>query len=87
MVAQLLYIVKRTRPDLEPAVPFITTRVSDPDDDDWKKLRNVIKYLNSTMDMCLTLGADENMSPTWSMDAAYGVDGDCKGQSCGSFTL
>ena len=39
------------------------------------------------MDMCLTLEADENMSPTWSMDAAYRVHGDCKGQSGGSFTL
>ena len=37
--------------------------------------------------MCLTLEADENMNPTWSIDAAYGVHGDCKGRSGGSFTL
>ena len=37
--------------------------------------------------MCLTLEADETMNPTWSIDAAYGVYGDCKGQSGGSFTL
>lgn len=34
IVAQLLYILKRARPDLEPTVPFLTTRVSDPDKDD-----------------------------------------------------
>ena len=87
IVAQLLYIVKRARPDLAPAVPFMTTRVSDPDDDDWRKLRHVIEYISSTKDMCLTLEADEDMNPTWSIDAAYGVHGDCKGQSGGSFTL
>ena len=48
IVAQLLYIQKRARPDLAPAVPFLTTRVSDPDNDDWRKLRNVIEYLNGT---------------------------------------
>ena len=87
IVAQLLYIVKRARSDLAPAVPFMTTRVSDPDDDDWRKLRHVIEYISSTKDMCLTLEADEDMNPTWSIDAAYGVHGDCKGQSGGSFTL
>ena len=87
IVAQLLYIVKRARPDLAPAVAFMTTRVSDPDNDDWRKLRHVIEYISSTKDMCLTLEADENMNPTWSIDAAYGVHGDCKGQSGGSFTL
>ena len=53
IVAQLLYIVKRARPDLAPAVPFMTTRVLDPDDDDdWRKLRHVIEYISSTKDMC-----------------------------------
>ena len=87
IVAQLLYIVERASPDLAPAIPFMTTRVSDPDDDDWRKHRHVIEYLSSTMNMCLTLEADENMSPTSLMDTAYGLHGDCKGQSGGSFTL
>ena len=72
---------------MAPAVPFLSTRVSDPDDNDWRKLRHVIEYLNGTVDMCLTLEAYEDMSPNWSMDASYGVNGDCKGQSVGSFTL
>ena len=44
-----------------------------------KKLRHVIEYISSTEDMCLTLESDEDMNPTWSIDAAYGVHGDCKG--------
>ena len=73
IVAQLLYICKRTRPDFAPTVPFFTTRVSHPDDDEWRKLRHFIEYLNVTVAMCLTLEANENMSPTWLMDAAHRV--------------
>ena len=46
LVAQLLYIMKRTRTDITPAIPFLTTRVSKPTKDDWNKLRNVIEYLS-----------------------------------------
>ena len=59
IVAQLLYIMKRARPDLAPAVPFLTTRVCDPTDDDWLKLRHVIQYLTVTKDLCLTLEVDK----------------------------
>ena len=48
VVALLLYVSKRARPDLAPAVPFLTTRVTKPTEDDWKKLRNVIEYLSQT---------------------------------------
>ena len=54
LVAQLLYLVKRARPDLAPAVPFLKTRVTCPDNDDWRKLRHVIEYLNGTRDLALT---------------------------------
>ena len=47
IVAQLLYIVKRARPDLAPAVLFLTTRVTCPDEDNWRKVRYIIKN-NST---------------------------------------
>ena len=42
IVAQLLYILKEARPDLAPAVPFLTTRECDPNDDAWLKLRHVV---------------------------------------------
>ena len=36
IVALLLYILNMARPDLVPAAPFLTNRVSEPDDDDWR---------------------------------------------------
>ena len=38
LVAKILYLAKRTRPDLLLAVSFLCTRVTAPDVDDWKKL-------------------------------------------------
>lgn len=38
IVAQLLFLSKRARPDILTAVAFLTTRVKSPDEDDYKKL-------------------------------------------------
>ena len=37
-VAKLLYLAKRTRPDILLAVTFLCTRVKEPDQDDYKKM-------------------------------------------------
>ena len=42
MVAQLLFLCKRARPDIEPLIYFLTTRVKEPDEDDWVKLKHGI---------------------------------------------
>jgi len=44
IVAKLLYITKRSRPDTETAVAFLTTRVSKSDIDDWKKLQRLMAW-------------------------------------------
>ena len=36
-VAKLLFATKRARPDIATAVSFLTTRVIEPDKEDWKK--------------------------------------------------
>jgi hypothetical protein len=47
-VAQLLFMATRARRDIQTAVAFLTTRVRNPDEDDWGKLKRVLKYLNGT---------------------------------------
>ncbi len=47
-MAQLLFMETRARRDIETAVAFLTTRVKTPDEDDWGKLKRVLKYLNDT---------------------------------------
>ena len=38
IVAKVLYMVKRARPDASVPIAFLTTRVRSPDIDDWRKL-------------------------------------------------
>jgi hypothetical protein len=42
MIAMMLYVTKPARPDTALAVAFLTTRVREPDVDDWRKLRHLI---------------------------------------------
>ena len=86
-VAKLLYLSKRAGTDIETTVSFLTTRVKDPDQDDWNKLVRCIRYLNSTADLPLTLSA-ENMPVTkWWIDASYGVHPDCRSHTGSVMTL
>ena len=39
IVAKALYVAKRSRPDIAVAISFLTTRVRNPDIQDWGKLR------------------------------------------------
>jgi len=59
LVAKLLYLSKRGRPDILLPVTFLCTRVSSPSTDDKKKLSKVIKYLNGTKDMGLKIRKSE----------------------------
>ena len=45
VVAQLLFVAQRGRPDLETVVSFLSKRVQAPDEDDYKKLARAIKYI------------------------------------------
>ena len=54
-VAKLLYLSKRTRPDILTLVAFLTTRVQSPTEDDRAKLHKGMRYLCETIDLSLTL--------------------------------
>ena len=87
LVAKLLYLSKRTRPDIQLPVAFLTTRVREPDIDDWKKLGRCLCYLKDNRDLDLTL---EIMLPfiiRWWIDAAYGVHQDCKSHTGAAMSL
>ncbi len=47
-VVQLLFMAMRARQDIQTPVAFLTTRAKSPDEDDWGKLKRVLKYLNGT---------------------------------------
>jgi hypothetical protein len=60
ITAQLLYLCKRSRPDIQTSIAFLCSRVAQPDIDDWKKLSRCIRYLRGTKDLALTLEANDD---------------------------
>jgi len=87
VTAQLLFLCKRARPDIQTAIAFLCTRVQHPDCDDYKKLARVIKYLRSTTNIPLRLQADSLKIAKWWVDASYAVHPDMKSHTGGLFSL
>jgi histone deacetylase 1/2 len=78
-VAKLLYLAKRTRPDILLPVSFLTTRVQCSNQDDLNKLLRVLRYLNGTRDLGVILRPDPNGNTLSAfIDASYGVHEDGK---------
>ena len=86
-VAQLLFVATCVRRDIQTAVAFLTTRVKKPDEDDWGKLKRVLKYLKGTKHMKLTLSVEDLGVIKWWVDASYNAHGDCKGQTGAMMSL
>ena len=57
VTAQMLFVAQRGRPNLRTATSFLTKRVQNPDEDDYKKLARAIKYIRRTKFLHLTIEA------------------------------
>jgi Reverse transcriptase (RNA-dependent DNA polymerase) len=77
-VAKGLFAIKRTRPDILPAITFLCTRVKSPNENDWMKLKQMLEFLKTTKQDTLTLEANNYGKITWHLDAAFGVHNDYK---------
>ena len=55
LIAKILFVACRTRPDLKLALSFLTTRVKNPDLDDYRKLVRLVRYIRATRNLKLTL--------------------------------
>jgi hypothetical protein len=81
-VYQLLFAVNRARRDIQTAVSFLATQVQAPDKDDWGKLKRVLKYLNGTRYLKLTLCAEQlKFTVHWYIDGSHQIRDDCRGQT------
>eukprot|EP00804_Cyclotella_cryptica_P004760 CCRYP_016243-RA/>CCRYP_016243-RA protein AED:0.42 eAED:0.46 QI:0/0/0/1/0/0/2/0/171 len=77
--AQLLFLCTRARKDIQTAVSFLTTRVKQPTEQDWTKLRKVLQYLHGTKSLKLRIQVRDMRVMHWYVDAAHMVHWDCKG--------
>ncbi len=84
---QLLFMAARAHRDIQTAVAFLTTRVKSPDEDDWGKLKRVLKYLNGTKYLKLSISVENLGILKWYVDGLYNIHWDCKGHGGAMFTM
>jgi histone deacetylase 1/2 len=77
-VMKLLYLAMRVRPDTLCAVSFLTTRVKEPLEQDWRKLDRVLKYLCGTQDLGIVIEASSTVQVLAYVDASFGIHSDLK---------
>ena len=81
MVAKLLYLSLRTRPQICVAVSYLTTRVTCGNEEDMRKLNRVLMYINGTKDNVLTLKCTGPLRVRAYVDVAFGSHEDGKSQT------
>jgi hypothetical protein len=86
-VAKGLFLCKRARPDIQPSIAVLCTRVKEPNENDWRKLIHLLEFLNCTRDEELTLGADDLRVIKWYVDASFAVHPDFKSHTGGVMTF
>ena len=87
IVAKLLFVANRARPDIVVPISFLSSRVTKADTDDWKKLKRLLCYISSTLELPLTLSCDSmSIVKTW-VDAAYANHHDMKSHTGGVIML
>ena len=83
-MAKALLVCKRARPDIQPIVAVLCMRVKLPNENDWNKLVQMLKYLNGTNSDKLTISAGSEKAIErldWFVDTAFAIHLDMKGHT------
>ena len=79
VLMKLMYVSKRTRPDILPMVTALATYNKNPNQDHWKRLHRVLAYLRYKEDLSLTYHMGLPYDPQMSTDASFNLTVDAKG--------
>jgi hypothetical protein len=82
-----MFLCKRARSDVQPAISFLASRVQKPNEGDRTKLIRVLVFLKTTRDDMLALEADNTQTLTWYVDTAYAVYTDMRSYTGSTFSL
>jgi hypothetical protein len=64
-----MFLCKRGCQDIQPAIAFVATRVTEPNEGDWKKLVKMMNYLKATKDDVPCMSANDTGTIKWHVDA------------------
>ena len=87
IMAKGLFVSKRARPDIQPPVAYLCTRVSKPTESDWKKMVRMLTFMKQTKKDVLTLESDGTGVITWGADASFAVHPDMKSHTGYGMTM
>ena len=87
LVMQGLYLSQRGRPDIRTAISFLCSCLKCPDEDNYKKLTRLIRYLRHTLFIYLVLGKDDTGVVRWWIDASYAVHPDMHGHTGATMSM
>ena len=87
VVQKLLYICKRARPDIEPAVSYLCTRVSEPRKNDNDKLTRVLGCLEKTLKDKRIIGTTDLQNLVTWVDTSYAPHKDMKSHTGGAMSF
>ena len=87
IVSQLLGVCKRGRPDVDIAVAYLCTMVSKSTTDDWKRLRRLLHFLQTTKDdeIIISVQSLKELYP-WT-DASCAVHPNMRSHTGGTMSL
>ena len=87
ITAKLLYLSKRTRPDILTAVAFLTKRVLRPQRNDYNKSIRTVQYVRGTQHMGITFEVFEPIHVIAYIDAFFAIHPDMKSHTGSIITL
>src|SRR5664279_2048824 len=87
-IGSIMYAMLCTRPDVSHALSLTSRYQSDPGEEHWTAVKNILKYLKRTKDMFLVYGGNEELVVKGYVDASFNTDpDDSKSQSGYVFIL
>ena len=87
VTAKILFILIRYIRDIHLPVAFLTVKFKFPGEDDWVKLKRVLKYLKGDKHMKLTLSVEFLSIIKWWVDASDSHHMNCKGRGGYSISI
>jgi hypothetical protein len=82
-----MFLCKHGRQDsIQPAIAFMATRVTEPNEGDWKKLVKRMNYLKATRDDVPCMSANDTGTIKWHVDAVFAIHKDMKSHTGATMT-
>ena len=75
-IGSIMYAMLCTRPDVSHALSLTSRFQSDPGEEHWTAVKNILKYLKRTKDMFLVYGDCEELAVKGYVDASFDTDPD-----------